>query len=63
VTCTPAAALRLLPGGSPAAALVARAPRLADRAYAMVVRNRRALGRLVSRRARAKADRRLAARA
>ena len=55
--------LRLLPGGAPAGALVARLPRLADRAYAMVVRHRRALGRLVSRGARARADRRLAARA
>lgn len=55
--------LRLLPGGRPAAAAIARVPRLADRAYAAVVRHRGALGRLVGPAARARADRRLAARA
>lgn len=55
--------LRLLPGGAPAAAVIARAPRLADRAYALAVRHRGTLGRLVGPGARARADRRLAARA
>ncbi|MFN8124206.1 MAG: DCC1-like thiol-disulfide oxidoreductase family protein [Thermoleophilia bacterium] len=55
--------LRLLPGGRPMAAVIARAPRLADRAYAAAVRHRSTLGRLVGPAARARADRRLAARA
>ena len=35
--------LRLLPGGRPLAAIAARLPRLADRAYFLVARNRSAL--------------------
>jgi predicted DCC family thiol-disulfide oxidoreductase YuxK len=54
--------LRLLPGGRLPAALVARVPRLADRAYRFVARNRRGFGRLVGTRARARADARLAGR-
>jgi predicted DCC family thiol-disulfide oxidoreductase YuxK len=54
--------LRLLPGGSPLAALASRFPGAVERAYALAARHRGALGALVGSRARARADRRLAAR-
>jgi predicted DCC family thiol-disulfide oxidoreductase YuxK len=54
--------LRLLPGGSPLAALAARFPRGVERAYRAVASNRGVLGVLVTSGARARADRRLAAR-
>jgi predicted DCC family thiol-disulfide oxidoreductase YuxK len=57
------ALLRLLPGGGPLAALAARAPRLSERAYRLVADHRPALGRLVSERAKQRADGRIAARA
>jgi predicted DCC family thiol-disulfide oxidoreductase YuxK len=53
----------LLPGGAPLAALTARAPGLSERAYRLVADHRPALGRLVSERAKQRADRRIAARA
>ena len=53
--------LRLLPGGSPLAAAAARWPRGVEHAYRVVAANRGALGALVTRGARARADRRLAA--
>ncbi|HXP29145.1 MAG TPA: DUF393 domain-containing protein [Solirubrobacteraceae bacterium] len=39
--------LRLLPGGRPLAAIAAAFPRLTDRAYVLIARNRSTLGRLV----------------
>jgi hypothetical protein len=54
--------LRLLPGGSPLAAFASRFPRGVERAYRVVVANRGVLGALVTSGARARADRRLAAR-
>ena len=51
--------LRLLPGGAPAARLAAAAPTLTDAAYRFVAGHRSALGRLVTRGARERADRRL----
>jgi predicted DCC family thiol-disulfide oxidoreductase YuxK len=55
--------LRLLPGGRPLAALADAAPGLTERAYRGVVRHRGTLGRLVPARSRARARRRIAARA
>ena len=54
--------LRLLPGGSPVAALASRFPNGVERAYRVVARHRDFLGSLLGSRARARADRRLAAR-
>jgi predicted DCC family thiol-disulfide oxidoreductase YuxK len=54
--------LRLLPGGSPLASIASRWPRGVERAYRFVAANRGALGALVTGGARARADRRLAAR-
>ena len=54
--------LRLLPGGSPLAALASRRPRGVERAYGLVAANRGTLGALVTKGARGRADRRLAAR-
>ena len=54
--------LRLLPGGSRLAAFASRFPRGVERAYRIVVANRGVLGALVTSGARARADRRLAAR-
>lgn len=54
--------LRLLPGGSPFAAFAASFPRGVERTYRLVASNRGALGALVTSGARARADRRIAAR-
>jgi predicted DCC family thiol-disulfide oxidoreductase YuxK len=54
--------LRLLPGGSPLAAVASRWPRGVERGYRLVAANRSALGSLVTGGARARAERRLAAR-
>ncbi len=54
--------LRLLPGGGPAAALASRIPGPVDAAYRGVVRRRGRLGRVVGRRAIARARRRVARR-
>jgi predicted DCC family thiol-disulfide oxidoreductase YuxK len=54
--------LRLLPGGGPPAALLARLPRLAERGYRWVADHRSALGRPVSAAARARADEEIARR-
>jgi predicted DCC family thiol-disulfide oxidoreductase YuxK len=54
--------LRLLPGGRAAAAMVARFPRLANRAYYAVADHRSLPGRLVSARARERALARMAQR-
>jgi predicted DCC family thiol-disulfide oxidoreductase YuxK len=53
---------RRLPGGRPLAALAARFPRAAERAYRAVADRRTALGRLIGTGARRRADRRIAAR-
>jgi predicted DCC family thiol-disulfide oxidoreductase YuxK len=53
---------RLLPGGRPLAALAERWPRGAERAYRLVADHRSALGRLVTRGAAARAQRRIEAR-
>jgi predicted DCC family thiol-disulfide oxidoreductase YuxK len=55
--------LRMLPGGTPLAALAARAPRLRDRGYRWVAEHRSWFGRLLSERAKQRADFRIAARA
>jgi predicted DCC family thiol-disulfide oxidoreductase YuxK len=55
--------LRLLPGGRPAAALLAKFPRLTGRAYRWVADHRSALGRRIGERACARADELIAARA
>jgi predicted DCC family thiol-disulfide oxidoreductase YuxK len=55
--------LRLLPGGRRAAALLAKFPRLTERAYRWVADHRSALGRRIGDRARARADELIAARA
>jgi predicted DCC family thiol-disulfide oxidoreductase YuxK len=54
--------LRLLPGGSPLAALAARAPRATERAYRWVAGRRSLWGKLVTDGAKRRADRRIAAR-
>ena len=54
--------LRLLPWGSPLAAFASRWPRRIDRAYRVVASKRGVLGALVTSGARARADRRIAAR-
>jgi predicted DCC family thiol-disulfide oxidoreductase YuxK len=54
---------RLLPGATPLAVLAARAPRLRDRGYRWVAEHRSWFGRLLSERAKKRADRRIAARA
>jgi predicted DCC family thiol-disulfide oxidoreductase YuxK len=54
--------LRLLPGGPPLAAFAERFPGGVERAYRIVASNRGALGALVTSGARARADRRIAAR-
>jgi predicted DCC family thiol-disulfide oxidoreductase YuxK len=54
-----APALRLLPGGGPAASVAERFPGAVDRGYRLVVRHRGRLGRLLPTRSRAWADRRL----
>jgi predicted DCC family thiol-disulfide oxidoreductase YuxK len=54
--------LRLLPGGSPLAAAAARAPRLTERGYRWVAGHRSLFGRLISDRAKQRADRRIAER-
>ena len=51
---------RLLPGGSPLAALAARAPRPTERAYRWVAGNRSRWGKLVTDGAKRRADRRIA---
>jgi predicted DCC family thiol-disulfide oxidoreductase YuxK len=53
---------RLLPGGSPLAALTSRAPRLTDRAYRWVAGHRSLWGRLVTEGAKRRADVRIARR-
>ena len=53
---------RLLPGGRPLAALAARYPRAAERAYRLVADHRTGLGRLVTRGAATRARRRIEAR-
>jgi predicted DCC family thiol-disulfide oxidoreductase YuxK len=53
---------RLLPGGSPLAALVARTPRATERAYRWVAGNRQLWGRLITEGAKRRADRRIAGR-
>jgi predicted DCC family thiol-disulfide oxidoreductase YuxK len=53
--------LELLPGGAPAAWLVRTAPAFTDSVYRFVAGHRSALGRLVTRGARERADRRLRA--
>jgi predicted DCC family thiol-disulfide oxidoreductase YuxK len=55
--------LRLLPGGSPLAFVAERAPRLRDRGYHWVAGRRSWFGRLLSERAKRRADLRIAARA
>jgi predicted DCC family thiol-disulfide oxidoreductase YuxK len=50
---------RLLPGGRPLAALAARLPRAAERAYRVVADHRTGLGRLVTRAAAGRAERRI----
>jgi predicted DCC family thiol-disulfide oxidoreductase YuxK len=55
--------LRLLPGGAPLAAVAAKAPWLTERGYLWVAGHRSLFGRLVSDRAKRRADRRIAARA
>jgi predicted DCC family thiol-disulfide oxidoreductase YuxK len=52
--------LRLLPGGRPPAALLARAPRLTERGYRWVADHRSTLGRLIPARAKTRADARIA---
>jgi predicted DCC family thiol-disulfide oxidoreductase YuxK len=54
--------LRLLPGGSPLAALAARTPRGMDRAYRWVAGRRSRWGKLVTDGAKRRADRRIAER-
>lgn len=54
--------LRLLPGGRPLAALAARTPRATERAYRWVARHRSVWGRLVTERAKRRADERIAER-
>jgi predicted DCC family thiol-disulfide oxidoreductase YuxK len=55
--------LRLLPGGSPLAAATARTPRLTERGYRWVAGHRSLFGRLISDRAKRRADSRIAERA
>jgi predicted DCC family thiol-disulfide oxidoreductase YuxK len=55
--------LRLLPGGAPPAFLATRAPNLRDRGYRWVAEHRSWFGRLLSERAKRRADRRIASRA
>jgi predicted DCC family thiol-disulfide oxidoreductase YuxK len=55
--------LRLLPGGTPFAVLTERAPRLRDRGYRWVAGHRSWFGRLISERAKRRADSRISARA
>jgi predicted DCC family thiol-disulfide oxidoreductase YuxK len=57
------ALFRLLPGGSPLAALAARFPRATDRSYRWVAGNRSRWGKLVTDGAKRRADQRIAARA
>ena len=52
--------LRLLPGGSPLAAIAARFPRAVEAAYFAVARSRALLGRFVPERAKDRADARIA---
>ena len=54
--------LRLLPGGSPLAALADRAPTATDRAYRWVAGHRSLWGKLVTERAKRRADERIAER-
>jgi predicted DCC family thiol-disulfide oxidoreductase YuxK len=54
--------LRLLPGGTPLAVLAERAPRLRDRGYRWVAEHRSWFGRLLSERAKKRADLRIASR-
>jgi len=54
--------LRLLPGGSPFAAVGARAPRVMERGYRWVASHRSLWGKLVSDGAKRRADRRIAER-
>lgn len=51
--------LQFLPGGAPAARVAAAAPRLTDAVYRFVAGHRSGLGRLLTRGARDRADRRL----
>jgi predicted DCC family thiol-disulfide oxidoreductase YuxK len=55
--------LRLLPGGAPLAVLAVRAPHLRDRGYRWVAEHRSWFGRLLSERAKQRADLRIATRA
>jgi predicted DCC family thiol-disulfide oxidoreductase YuxK len=50
---------RLLPGGTPLAALTSRTPRVTDRAYRWVAGNRSRWGKLVTDGAKRRADRRI----
>lgn len=54
--------LRLLPGGSPFAAMAARAPRVMERGYRFVAGRRSLWGKLVTEGAKRRADRRIASR-
>jgi predicted DCC family thiol-disulfide oxidoreductase YuxK len=54
--------LRLLPGGSPFAALAARAPGLMERGYRLVAGHRSLWGKLVTEGAKRRADQRIATR-
>jgi len=54
--------LRLLPGGSPLAAVAARMPRVMERGYRFVAGNRSLWGKLVTEGAKRRADSRIAAR-
>jgi predicted DCC family thiol-disulfide oxidoreductase YuxK len=53
--------LRRLPGGRPLAAVAAMAPGPTARAYELIAENRGRLGKLIGRRAKARADARIAA--
>jgi predicted DCC family thiol-disulfide oxidoreductase YuxK len=54
--------LRLLPGGSPLAGMAARVPRVRDRGYRWVAEHRSWFGRLLSERAKERADLQIASR-
>lgn len=55
--------LRLLPGGRPAAAILAATPALTDRVYRLIASHRSTLGRLIPQGARRRAKEQIEARA